>query len=58
MESELIPNGEADASGVVPMTQGITFKMKVTAEGERREDGLTATQVRQELKEKAIANGS
>lgn len=34
------------------------FEVTIEAEGHRREDGLTATQVRQEIKEREAANGS
>lgn len=52
METTMTPNGPPDENGVVPMTQGVSFKITAVAEGQRREDGLTAAQVEQELRER------
>jgi hypothetical protein len=58
METTFIPNGPPDENGVIPVTQAVTLKVTMTAEGYGRQDGLTAAQVRAELKEKEAANGS
>jgi len=52
MEVTMTPNGPPDENGVTPMTQNIAFKITATAEGHKREDGLTAAEVRQEIKER------
>jgi len=57
MEVEMVPNGPPDEHGVTPMTQNISFEVTATAKGHRREDGLTAAQVRTEIREREL-NGS
>ena len=58
MEVTLTPSGDADKNGVVPARMGVAFEVTAVAEGHRREDGLTAAEVRQELAEGRAINGS
>jgi hypothetical protein len=58
MKTTVTPTGEIREDGSLPVAVDLAFKVEVAAEGHRREDGLTAAQVRQEIKEREGADGS
>ncbi len=58
MKQTITPTGEATAEGLTPVALDFEIEVVIEAEGHRREDGLTAAQVRQEIKEREGADGS
>ena len=57
METTITETGK-NRDGTPTAVMDISFEVVVEAEGHRREDGLTAAQVRQEIKEREAADGS
>ncbi len=58
MKQTITPIGEATTEEPAYATMNFDFEVTIEAQGHRREDGLTAAQVRQEIKEREGANGS
>lgn len=57
MKTTITPTGVIGEDGIEEATMKVDIEVEVVATGVRREDGLTAAEVRQELKEKE-RNGS
>lgn len=57
METTITETG-TNRDGVPTVVMDVGFEIAVEAEGHRREDGLTAAQVRQEIKEREANDGS
>jgi hypothetical protein len=58
MKTTITPTGPVSDEGAIPVAMGFELEVVVEAEGHRREDGLTAAQVEQEIKEREGADGS
>jgi hypothetical protein len=58
METKITPIGSMNDEGKIPASLDFELEVVIEAEGHRREDGLTAAQVRQEIKEREGADGS
>jgi hypothetical protein len=57
VKTTITPTGVIGEDGIEEATMKVDIEVEVVATGVRREDGLTAAEVRQELKEKE-RNGS
>lgn len=58
MKTTISKIGDKNRNGVPTVVMDFGFEVTVEAKGCRREDGLTAVQVRQEIKEREAADGS
>ena len=57
METTITETGK-NRDGVPTAVMDIGFEVVVEAEGHRREDGLTAAQVREEIRDREATDGS
>ena len=58
METTITETGDKNRDGIPTATMDIGFEVTVEAEGHRREDGLTAAQVREEIRDREATDGS
>jgi hypothetical protein len=58
METKITATGPINDEGITPASMDFEIEVVIEAEGHRREDGLTAAQVEQEIKEREGADGS
>ena len=52
MKTTIAMTGDKNRDGTPTATMDMSFEVVVEAEGHRREDGLTAAQVRDEIRER------
>ena len=52
MKTTIVMIGDKNRDGVPTATMDMSFEVVVEAVGHRREDGLTAAQVREEIRER------
>ena len=57
METTITMTGK-NRDGVPTASMDLDFEVKIEAEGHRREDGMTAAQVRQECRDRKVTDGS
>jgi len=58
MKPTITATGPMNDEGKIPASMDFDLEVIIEAEGHRREDGMTAAQVRQEIKEREGADGS
>lgn len=58
MKQTITPTDEITTEEPIYPTMSFDLKVTIEAQGHRREDGLTAAEVRQEIKEREGADGS
>jgi hypothetical protein len=58
MDMKITATGKPNELGLTPASMDFELEVVIEAQGHRREDGMTATQIRQEIKERESINGS